>query len=42
MALIRWEPFREFESMQRQMNRLFDQMTTYNNGLGSDGIALMA
>jgi HSP20 family protein len=26
MALVRWEPFREIESMQRQMNRLFDQM----------------
>jgi len=37
MALIRWEPFREIESMQRQMNRLFDQMTTYNSGVGSDG-----
>lgn len=37
MALIRWEPFREIESMQRQMNRLFDQMTTYNGGLGNDG-----
>lgn len=37
MALIRWEPFREIESMQRQMNRLFDQMTNYNSGLGSDG-----
>lgn len=26
MALIRWEPFREVEIMQRQINRLFDQM----------------
>ncbi|MEJ6482278.1 Hsp20/alpha crystallin family protein [Nostoc punctiforme UO1] len=26
MALIRWEPFREAEIMQRQINRLFDQM----------------
>lgn len=26
MALIRWEPFREIESMQRDMNRLFERM----------------
>jgi hypothetical protein len=26
MALIRWGPFREAEIMQRQINRLFDQM----------------
>ena len=26
MALIRWEPFRELENMQRQMNRMFDHM----------------
>ncbi|SRR5579883_455138 len=26
MALIRWEPFREFETLQRQMNRLFDEI----------------
>lgn len=31
MALIRWEPFREIESMQRQMNRLFDQIMPYGN-----------
>ncbi len=28
MALIRWEPFREMESLQREMNRLFDRMMT--------------
>lgn len=26
MALVRWEPFREVESLQRQMNRLFDSL----------------
>ncbi len=26
MPLIRWQPFREAEIMQRQINRLFDQM----------------
>lgn len=28
MALIRWEPFREIDSLQREMNRLFDNLTT--------------
>jgi HSP20 family protein len=23
-SLIRWEPFREIDSLQREMNRLFD------------------
>jgi HSP20 family protein len=26
MSLIRWEPFREIDSLQREMNRLFDTM----------------
>ncbi len=26
MALVRWEPFREIETLQRQMNRLFDEL----------------
>lgn len=26
MALVRWQPFRDVESLQRQMNRLFDQL----------------
>lgn len=26
MALVRWEPFREIETMQRDMNRLFERM----------------
>lgn len=32
MALIRWEPFREIESLQREMNRLFDSLTPSENG----------
>jgi HSP20 family protein len=32
MALIRWEPFREIESLQRQMNQLFDSLTPSENG----------
>ncbi len=27
MALIRWEPFREINSLQREMNRLFDTLS---------------
>jgi HSP20 family protein len=26
MALIRWEPFREVDTLQREMNRLFDSL----------------
>lgn len=29
MAIVRFNPFREMESMQRQMNRLFDEMMSY-------------
>jgi HSP20 family protein len=33
MALIRWQPFHEFDYLQRDMNRLFDRLTTtQNNG----------
>jgi HSP20 family protein len=32
MALIRWEPEREIESVQRQMNRLFEQMMSAGDG----------
>ncbi len=28
MALIRWQPFQEIDSLQREMNRLFDDMLT--------------
>ncbi|NEP02594.1 MAG: Hsp20/alpha crystallin family protein [Symploca sp. SIO2E9] len=27
MALMRWEPFREIDSLQREMNRLFENLT---------------
>lgn len=37
MALVRWEPFREFEGLQRDMNRLFDSLArTGDGGLGND------
>ena len=46
MALVRWEPFREFEmepfrefgSLQREMNRLFDSLTTRT---GNGGMAFV-
>lgn len=28
MSLMRWEPFREIDSLQREMNRLFDSLST--------------
>lgn len=34
MALMRWEPFREIDTLQREMNRLFDSLTPApRNGL---------
>lgn len=27
MTLIRWKPLREMDSLQREMNRLFDSLT---------------
>jgi HSP20 family protein len=33
MALVRWQPFHEFDYLQRDMNRLFDRLTsTASNG----------
>lgn len=40
MALIRWEPFREFQSLQQDMNRLFDSLAKSERG-GIDSIAFM-
>ncbi|GEA27186.1 spore protein SP21 [Microcystis aeruginosa NIES-4325] len=34
MALIRWEPFREVESLQKEMNRLFDRLVPTDVGDG--------
>jgi HSP20 family protein len=34
MALIRWEPFREVESLQKEMNRLFDRLVPTDVGNG--------
>ena len=35
MAIVRWQPFREIESLQREMNRLFDRMITTPDEEGS-------
>ncbi len=32
MSLVRWEPFRGIDTMQREMNRLFDQWMTVSSG----------
>lgn len=37
MTLVRWEPVRELDSLQGEMNRLFD--TFFTNGSGSNGRA---
>jgi HSP20 family protein len=40
MALIRWEPFREIDSLQREMNRLFDTLTPAAEGR-TNGVAFI-
>jgi HSP20 family protein len=30
MALIRWQPFQEMETLRRQMDQMFDEMTGLN------------
>jgi len=40
MALIRWEPFREVESLQQEMNQLFNSLTPRTEGR-VDGTAFM-
>jgi HSP20 family protein len=41
MALIRWEPFREINSLQREMNRLFDDMARTTANGGNSGLAFI-
>lgn len=35
MALIRWEPFREMDILRRQIDYLFDDLSTANRGLNN-------
>lgn len=39
MALVRFQPFQEMEDVQRQMNRLFDDMITPINRQNGVGLA---
>jgi HSP20 family protein len=41
MALIRWEPMREMDSLQREMNRLFDSFLTPHVDRTSNGITFV-
>lgn len=41
MALVRWQPFREVESLQRQLNRMFDSLTPTDEGGFNGGISFM-
>ena len=42
MAIVRFNPFREMETMQRQMNRLFDEVMSYGTtGESSESISFV-
>ncbi|MGC8713432.1 MAG: Hsp20/alpha crystallin family protein [Leptodesmis sp.] len=45
MALVRWQPFQEIDMLQRQMNRLFDELMPVTREPmtrdGGDGIAFV-
>ncbi len=36
MSVVRWNPFREFQAMQEDMNRLFSRFETGSNGVAGD------
>lgn len=40
MALIHWEPFREIDQLQREMNRLFDGVTRTTTTNGERGVGV--
>lgn len=41
MAMIRWEPFREVDTLQRDMNRLFDSLMTTTGTENVGGVSFM-
>ncbi len=41
MTLIRWEPLREIDSLQREMNRLFDSLTPTATAKENIGVAFV-
>lgn len=40
MALVRWEPFREIDSLQKEMNRLFESLS-YDKGEQKDRLSFV-
>ena len=36
MSVVRWNPFREFQAMQEDMNRLFSRFEAGSNGVAAD------
>jgi HSP20 family protein len=41
MPLIRWEPFREIDTLQRELNRLFDSLGTSSSGKEKLGLGFV-
>ena len=41
MAIMRWEPFREINTLQREMNRLFDDLVTPTPRSGNGGFGFV-
>lgn len=41
MALVRWEPFREMDSLRHEMNRLFDDLITPTARGGNGGLGFV-
>lgn len=41
MALVRWEPFREMDSLRHEMNRLFDDLITPSARGGNGGLSFV-
>lgn len=38
MALIRWQPFRELDELQQEMNRVFDNLNYTSQGYKNNGL----
>ena len=41
MALVRWQPFREIDTLQREMNHLFETLTPHTDGEASRGLTFV-
>lgn len=41
MAIVRLNPFREIMSLQRDMNRIFDDMSAYGNDQSANAMSMM-